>query len=280
MTVRLVLTHGILLGYNERHAEALPLLRTANEGLARIYGEDSLWMTQSDGVLVSALLGVGRAEEALPRIERQLARKLRIYGPEHRQALLERRGRARANFLLGHTEAALAEQQELLASWLKKGDAMRPVDLSPLMTHLVDTLVQLNRLAEAQTVISQALARIEPQQKPTGYETLRLREQLARVSELLKDDASAERLLRQNLAEGRAAMTHGEWLLGWDEFLLGQFLLARGNRDEAVALVKSGHAGLLAALGPDDRRTRQAEALLKQDGRTGSGIATAPVTGF
>ena len=90
VTLRLLLTHGILLGYNERHAEALPLLRTANEGLARIYGEDSLWMTQSDGVLVSALLGVGRAEEALPRIERQLARKLRIYGPEHRQALLER----------------------------------------------------------------------------------------------------------------------------------------------------------------------------------------------
>uniref|UniRef100_UPI0025DC89E7 tetratricopeptide repeat-containing protein kinase family protein n=1 Tax=uncultured Nevskia sp. TaxID=228950 RepID=UPI0025DC89E7 len=263
VTLRLLMTRGILLGYSERYAEALPLLQTANEGLARIYGEDSMWMTQSDGVLVNALLGVGRAEEALPRIEQQLARKLRIYGPEHRQTLLERRARARANFLLGHPDAALAEQQALLAIWLKKGDALRPVDLNPLVINLVATLVQLNRLAEAQTVLREALARIEPQQKPTGYETLRLREQLAHVSELRKDDATAECLLRQNLDEGRAAMTHGEWLLGWDEFLLGQFLHGRGNLDEAGPLLKSGHATLLAALGPEDSRTRQAEALLK-----------------
>ncbi|WP_022974941.1 protein kinase domain-containing protein [Nevskia ramosa] len=261
-TLRLLAYRGTMLAYTERYAEALPLLRAANQGFRRIYGEDSLWMTQSEGLLATAMLGVGLAEEALPRIEQQLARKLRIYGPEHRQALVEHRYRARANFLLGHAETALAEQQDLLAIWLKKGDALRAVDYSPVALDLAASLIQLNRLPEAQTVIREALARIEPTQKPTGYETLRLREQLAHISELLKDDSTAERLLRLNLDQARAAMTHGEWLLGWDEFLLGQFLLARGNRDEATALLQSGHSILLAAVGPDAPRTRQAAALL------------------
>ncbi|WP_428382744.1 protein kinase domain-containing protein [Nevskia ramosa] len=262
-TLRLLLYRGIMLGHVERHAESLPVLRTANEGLRRIYGEDSLWMTQSDGVLLTAMLGVGLAEEALPQIDKYLVRDLRIYGPEHRVCLIGRRRRSRANFLLGHKEAALAEQRDVQALWLKKGDALRAQDYRPVVTDLADTLIQLDRLLEAQTVISDALARIEPQQKPTGYETLRLREQLAQISQLLKDDATAERLLRQNLDEARAAMTHGEWLLGWDEFLLGQFLHDRGNLDEAGPLLKSGHTTLLAALGPDDPRTRQAKALLK-----------------
>ncbi len=263
VTLRMLLYRGIMLGHVERHAEALPMLRTANAGLRRIYGEDSLWMTQSNGVLVSSMLGVGLAEEALPLIEKYLSRDLRIYGPENRLTLIDHRSRARANFLLGHAEAALPEQRDLLALWQKRGDALRAIDYSPVALDLATTLIQLGRLPEAQTVIREALARIEPKQKPTGYETLRLREKLAQISQLLKDNSIAERLLRQNLDEARSAMTQGEWLVGWDEFLLGQFLQVRGNPEEAGPLLKSGHAILLAALGPDDPRTRQAEALLK-----------------
>ncbi|WP_428382747.1 protein kinase domain-containing protein [Nevskia ramosa] len=257
-TLRLLLYQGIMLMYNERYLDALPLLRNAQQGLQRVYGSDSLWMNQSNGVLNRTLIGSGHAAEALPGIEDALARCLQIYGPEHRQTLLTRREHAFAQFTLGNTAEALAEQKDILAIWLKKGEALRPQDYWPIAIDLASTLVQLNRLPEARTVIRDALARIEPKQKPTGYETLRLREKLAQISQLLKDDGSAERLLRQNLDEARAAMTHGEWLLGWDEFLLGQFLLARGSQDEAAPLLKSGHAILLNALGPDDPRTRQA----------------------
>ncbi len=88
---------------------------------------------------------------------------------------------------------------------------------------------------------------------------------LAGLGELLIDTgraAEAEPLFREAVAIRRKALPAGHWLLGDTESRLGRCLVLLGRRSEGERLLREGGATVLASLGPDDRRTREAEARL------------------
>ncbi|MDB5970449.1 MAG: hypothetical protein JWQ90_2899 [Hydrocarboniphaga sp.] len=257
--------YGTTLIRNERYAEAIPVLEPAYQGILRLYSDDNLWLFQAFTLRNRALAYGGEAAGVRAALDQGVDFAKRMYGPEHRLLLSSRMVRAHANLEIGNAAAALAELQDCLDIALRTPEATPGYRVS-LINELALTLVRMGRLPQAEAAIADGLSHIAPQEQPSGYWTLRLREQLAGIKLQLKDDAAAERLLRQNLAEASTLFNKGEWLLGWDQYLLGDFLWQRGRHDEARALLVSAHPILLDALGAVDWRTRKAQAALAAAG--------------
>lgn len=257
------LYYGIALSRNERYAEAIPDLEQAYQGNRRILGGDNnIWLYQSLGVRNHALAYGGRAAEAKVELDKEIALRERIDGPENRLLIAARRGRAQANLELGNAPAALAELQDILAI-ATRNPAISVENQVAIIGGIVLTLRRLDRLPQAEAAARDGLARIAPREQPSGYWTLRLREQQAAIRVSQGDIAGAERLLRQNLQEATGLYVKGEWLLGWNQFLLGDLLWSSGRHDEARPLLVSAQP---IALGENDERTRRAQAALAQAG--------------
>ncbi|MEM6289259.1 MAG: serine/threonine-protein kinase, partial [Bacteroidota bacterium] len=76
------------------------------------------------------------------------------------------------------------------------------------------------------------------------------------------DPARGADLLRTSLEGRRASFPPGHWAIANTESVLGACLGRLGDRAEAERLLASGAAALAEALGPDDPRTRDAQARL------------------
>lgn len=76
----------------------------------------------------------------------------------------------------------------------------------------------------------------------------------------------ADAQLRQALAILEAQLPEEAWQFGVTKSRLGANILAQGRRTEGLELMGDGHAILVAALGAEHRRTRNAERLLAEAG--------------
>ncbi|MGQ0622506.1 MAG: protein kinase domain-containing protein [Panacagrimonas sp.] len=244
-----------------RGAEAVPFFRQAAEGLRKFHPDGGYLTLISTVLLGQALILSGQPAEALSLLDRDAALFARLYGPGERFVLTVRRWQARARLELGEPVAALATLNELRAIWLAKKDGLA-LDYAWIEIERARALVRLQRPAEAESALKDGMARIAPVEKPTGYWTLVLREQLADTRTAQQDRPDAERLLRRNLDEARSVFRKGEWLLGWCAYRLGDHLAADGRNTEALPLLQEALPILKASLGADERRTQQASERL------------------
>lgn len=77
---------------------------------------------------------------------------------------------------------------------------------------------------------------------------------------------AADAHLRRALSILEAQVPEGAWQYGVTKSRLGANLVAQGRRAEGLELLREGHGLLVAALGSDHRRTRNAERLLAEAG--------------
>lgn len=83
----------------------------------------------------------------------------------------------------------------------------------------------------------------------------------------LGDHAGAVQALREALALRRRYLAPDHWLVGSAESILGDELRAGGKRAEGIALMESGCHIILAALGTDNPKTKDAQGRLEKAGQ-------------
>ncbi len=139
------------------------------------------------------------------------------------------------------------------------------------LNELAGILRAEGQLDSAETYYRQALALRREVYEP-GHPYIAY--SLVGLGELLIDThraAEAEPLLREALAIRRQALPADHWLLGDTESRLGRCLVLLGQRERGDSLIRAGNAIVLAQLGPDDRRTREALARADTPRQRGDG---------
>jgi len=258
-TARIGVVAAVILLRPGHYADAIPILRDSIDGMRHWMGADNVWLIQASGVLPEALFGAGQYAEALEGFLRVDELGLRIYGPNHRMTRVNRRWIAITRIHLGEQERGTAELRALYDE-MRADAGIAPRDITTVSLALGTVLNTQRRPAEAAVVLQHGLTTIKSVETEGGYSTLRLREALADSRLALGQDADALALHRQNLADARRLMTHGEWLVGWCAYRLGSFLAAHGQPVEAEPLRAEAVKILEGSLDAGDPRVIEARA--------------------
>lgn len=261
LTLYATMWAGMTRVRNGRFAEALPLLEATDEGWRKNSPEEIIWLRVARHWLSIARLFAGDARQARDEMAKALEHNLRIFGVGSRQYRVARMWHARALLELGETPKAVAELKAVRALWLAD-PAGRVMDDVLTVHHLATALQRAKQPRAALEVLEDGLALVSKVERPSGYWTLILREQLADVHLDQKDRPGAEQLLRQNLDEAREVFRQGEWLLGWCAYRLGAHLADDGRTAEAQPLLKEAVPILETSLGVDEQRSRRARESL------------------
>jgi len=167
--------YGTLLSDMQRHTEAEARAREAVAGWAGRYGADNANVGIGRHKLAYVLLGAGRLDEA--QQELQAALQIETRGREHNSV--------RASYMqadLARVHMAAGRLHEAEQAWslalAPRASGLPPLALAARQRDLAQTLVWLDRPAEAAALLTQALA---VHQKLPRHEAERLRSELLEV---------------------------------------------------------------------------------------------------
>jgi serine/threonine protein kinase/DNA-binding winged helix-turn-helix (wHTH) protein len=264
VTLQLQWLSGALRFRTRRYADALQQLRPAYQGLRRLHGAGNIQVLEIQTMISQSLIQTGQVEEGLPLNEQALATLLTIHEPTQHYVLVVRRDIAGAKIKLGAFQAALSELQVLRLDWLKAPNTGQAVGYAETTLLMADALDHLHRPAEAQAALEDALSRLDARTYGGPFFAILLRDRIADLRLQLGDAAQTESLLRQNLADARATMKRGEWLLGWCAYRLADFLAVHGHRDEALPLLAEAVPILDSTMGAQHPRSQLASAALSR----------------
>ncbi|MEA2604988.1 MAG: eukaryotic-like serine/threonine-protein kinase [Acidobacteriota bacterium] len=186
-------------------------------------------------------LGLGRYDQAEPLLERALALRRKVFGPqslevaeslEHLGLLKQERSESTA------AEALLRQSLALRRRLLGDGDLAVAKTLNELGSLLVDKM----RIAEAEGLHQEALAIAHQVEGPVGPTVADSVLYLAKARKELGDLDAAERLFRQGLAIERRALGPEDPRLYRDQTTLGEILNDAGKYQAAEALLRQSLA--------------------------------------
>jgi tetratricopeptide (TPR) repeat protein len=127
---------------------------------------------------------------------------------------------------------------------------------------IANTLAHMGRTKDA-IVMAQKLFETKSRvEGPTQADTIWFERDLATDYRLDGNLPRAEQIYRDVVVRARAIFMHGEYSLGQYESELGEVLALEHKSDEARALLTESLVTLTKSLGPADRHTLHAQALL------------------
>jgi len=200
-------------------------------------GSDSTELANELFDLGQTLAMLGRVDEALPLVERQLAMRLQTLGPEHPATALTQQLRATCLTKLGRLDEALKLQQAAAAVIESAYGKGHPATVKP-MGSVASLLSSLGRHDDAIALARQALAIVD---KP-GTDSTLLAVMRVHLAEVLVDGDQAGEALPL-LEQGRAVLEKNQPAgfipLSTTLELLGHALLALGRPAEARVALES-----------------------------------------
>jgi non-specific serine/threonine protein kinase len=249
------------LSDSQQFQEAIPLARETVALTAQVYGPDHLLVQDRRFQLGEVLVEAGQTDEAIAVLTDVRKRLLELSGGETEVS-------ARAAAQLGHALVVAKRYDEALAllhsaldyDLRTRGEMF--VASRNLYNDIANALAFMGREKEAIAIGEKALDLQRRADGDNHRDTLWLENNLADFYHRDGDLAHAEALYRDLVARGRKVFVNGEWDLGHFEFHLGEVLAQEGKLDEARVLLVESVGILTKSLGPDDRHTVRARAVL------------------
>lgn len=251
-----------LLRRLQKFDAAEPALREALAALRAAYGDKDLEVASTARNLASLLRDRGEHEEAEELFLEVIATRREILGPEHPELGVALNSYANLLSQRGDDARAVDIYREFLGILERTHDNQPHPDIAAVYSNLAISLRSLGRLDEAETAYRTSLTMADEVLPPGHPNRAFARDGLASVYMDRGQFAEAERLLRNALGIRRAALPAGHRYIGDTLVDLGTCLTAVERYDEAERLLREAHELYLAAVGPDDHRTKRAEARL------------------
>jgi tetratricopeptide (TPR) repeat protein len=234
------------------------------EGLARRAPHDSVDRSVAETNLATALAQLGRYAEAEPRFRRAIALLGDGEGSKRfRVAAALQPWAGTLNFLGRSAEAEGIARRSHAMNRELFGAAALPTAVSLRM--LINVLADGGRCPEAIAAADEMIAmrRALPDGDPSVGTALMYSGWChARIGDAVRGEA----LAREALVLRESQFPEGHWAIAQAQAVLGD-VLAHGSapdRDEALALLRSGYEGLAAQLDSGNVRVRQARDWLRQ----------------
>ena len=257
---------GSLLTQEGKLAEAIETQRSALAIRRAVLGNEHLDVVHSLNNLAVPLGTLGRWDEALPLHQEALALVLKLRGPDHPDAAAAMTTLAYAFESIGRDAEALDYYSKALPLRRKALGADHPeaawtaYNYASLLQSRGEYLRALQLADEVLTLRGKTLQ----DNHPLIPAVLQVR---ALGLAALGRAAEAEASLRDSLAVRSRSLPPNHWLIASSQSVLGDHLQRHTRRfAEAEPLLRGGYQGLKAALGPEDPRTKAAQARLVSAG--------------
>ncbi|MBX3693036.1 serine/threonine-protein kinase [Dokdonella sp.] len=240
------------LAYKElsRHDEAIAAADRAIAGLTAVHGRDHSSVISALGVRASALAHKGDSDGAIATLGESAAIATRLYGPEHRDTIVQRSNLYLALNRAGHTQAALDGHLALLDIARRTLADTRPEQLAYIHGALAAEYRGLSRFAESAASAHEAVAlwtRIKASES-----AVELADPLwsLGVAELMLGHADpAQAALQRAIAiAARHQAADSQWRAMYRGYL-SILLRHEGHPREALAEIESAIAAIGAAAG-------------------------------
>jgi eukaryotic-like serine/threonine-protein kinase len=254
---------GVLLKKRGDFKAAEPLYREALTIRARTLGEDHPAVAETTNNLATLLDSAERYAEAEPLARQALALYRRVLGPEHPHVAVSLSNLGGLLKRRGDMDGAEAHYREALAMMRKLNGAEHP-EVAIAINNLGSLMRDRGDYGEAERLFREALdmrRRVLPPSHPSMATGL---QNLASTLILKGDARSAEPLLREAVEVAARAYTPDHWMVSETRSAYGACLSKLGRRREAEEHLLAALAGLKAALGEENARTRKAAAALAE----------------
>jgi len=234
-----------------RDQEAEAPIREALAIRRKIFGEEHRETATSKNELALLLLDRGELDEAERLARENLATSANILGPDHPNATAARSNLGLILNAKGHSTAAEALFREAREADRKNfGETSR--QFASDLNNIARSAQLLGRPDEAEPLFQEAV-RVARLRLPPDHRRLVMFElNLARVRIEHGDAAGTADDLRRVLAARQRIYPAGDWRIGQAQSLLGAAFFARGEYDEAEALLLSAHETLKPVGGYQD----------------------------
>ncbi|HEV2853609.1 MAG TPA: serine/threonine-protein kinase [Thermoanaerobaculia bacterium] len=195
-------------------------------------------------------LGLGRYDEAQPLLERALALRRQIYGPESLEVArsLELLGRLKAERSDNAAAERLLRQSLALKRRLLGSD---DPEVARTLNRLGAFLAEVHATPEVEKLHREALAIARRAEGPEGATVGESLVYLGKLKRDLGDYAAAEKLLREGVAVERRAVGERNPGLYGHQTVFGEILIELGKYKEAEALLRQSLAAQQKILGPE-----------------------------
>ncbi|HKI04163.1 MAG TPA: serine/threonine-protein kinase [Thermoanaerobaculia bacterium] len=195
--------------------------------------------------------GLGRYDEAEPLLERALALRLEVYGPESLEA-------AESLELLGRLKAERADRSEIAAAekLLRRALALKrrllgndSIEVAATLNQLGSFLSETNATPDVEKLHREALAIARQVEGPVGPTVGKSLVSLAKLKRDLGDYEASERLFREGLSVERRALGERDPRLYRDQTTFGEILIDLGKFKESETLLRQSLAAQQKILG-------------------------------
>ncbi len=184
-----------------RHDEAIDAARRAVDGLRRVRGNEHSSVMSALGVLSSALAHKGDTDAAIATLRESAAIAERIFGPEHRETIVQRSNLYLALNRAGRPEEALRGHIELLDIVERTMADTRPEQVAFIHGALATEYRAVSRFAESAQAAGDAVATWERiKGSPDAVELADPLWSLSTAQAMLGLHAEAEATLRRAIA--------------------------------------------------------------------------------
>jgi tetratricopeptide (TPR) repeat protein len=198
--------------------------------------------------LGQTLIRMGRAEEALPHVQRGLALASETFASDDPDFLVMQNARAALYRQLEMPDSAELVYRELLAAHEARGPEGRSL-IGVVLNNLGYLMRVRGRLEEAEAFYLRSLREFEEGRAPA--ETVILYNNLTGVLEMRGKADEMEAILQESLEFSEANWPPGHWRIGAAESGFGQRLVAVGRPEEGEPHLRRGLEIYEAALGPE-----------------------------
>jgi non-specific serine/threonine protein kinase/serine/threonine-protein kinase len=187
------------LGRSGRDVRVLEVVDRASKGLPGSFRGQPEIEAEVRASLGRTYVFLGELGSARLHLDRALALRRKVLGPDHPDTLDIRRDRARVLFMMGNVQEAESEVRQTLA---RQEEVIGRDDPRTLQTvgHLAAIIVEGQGAAEARGLAERLVAAYRSRLGPLGTDTLRAQNLLARVLIAQGEYARAETLARETAA--------------------------------------------------------------------------------
>lgn len=252
---RMLWVAGVLKDFNDRSAEAEPLLREAAERMSRQYPASNSRVIEARLHWGHALAMSGQTEQGIAVLQQVLDSFAETVGRDHAFHAMAQVFLGRALTVSGRFDEAIPLLRQAY-EWRVKFYGPAGFTTVQGLLPLVQALSASGRKEEALVLLQRTDADIHSAGLDQRIEALRVRVLLADTLRSLGRDEEAGRLSVANLDQARAQLTQRQWYLGHIAARRGEWLIDHGARNDGVALLEEGLAILRDSRGPEHPRTR------------------------
>jgi len=202
------------------------------------------------GNVAVALHALGRDDEALVYMERELEVYRRAYEPTNARIAMALRNLSAGYFGVRRYDDAVRTNEEAIALFRRTVDPDSP-DLATTLSNHAPTLIKVGRYAEAEAAAREAMGIYE---RTVGTETQNYAAALLKASqaqELQGETAEAEAGIRRAITIFRRTSPEDHPAMGYSQLALGKLLAAEGRDREAAPVLRRAFAIRSASLAPD-----------------------------